>query len=88
MQFTALRVFLLVSAAALAGMVMGGLFGYVAGTVTPEVFILQWKPKPNEPLATAVFLGAFGGVFCGGFLGVFSITASLVHHWLKLKACK
>lgn len=85
MQLTVARVFCIVTAAALGGMVLGGLFGYGAGLISPEVFIITFKPVPNDPLAMAVLLGAFGGVICGGLLGVFSILANLAWMWLKLK---
>lgn len=85
MQLTVSRVFCIVTAAALGGMVMGGLFGYGAGLISPEVFIMTFKTVPNDPLPTAVLLGAFGGVMCGGLLGVFSIVANLAWMWLKLK---
>ena len=88
MKISVAGTFLVVSASALAGMLLGGLFGYAAGHLAPEVFIFEWKSKPNEPVGTAVLLGAFGGVMCGGFLGVFAIVASLVWLWLQLNNLK
>lgn len=82
-DFSVARTFGIVTASALGGMVLGGLFGYAAGHVAPDLFktLIPWKPI--EPIGSATFLGAFGGVLCGGALGGFAIMAQLAWHWLN-----
>ncbi len=78
---TWMRTFLIVSGCALAGMVMGGLFGYVSGNIAPQFFarVVPWVDA--EPVGMATFLGATIGVLLGGGLGVFSVV---VHFLLQL----
>ena len=82
MNFSIGRTFLIVTASALAGMVLGGLFGYASGRVAPDLFMTLIPWKPIEPVGSATFLGAFGGVLCGGALGAFAILAQLAWVWL------
>jgi hypothetical protein len=72
-------VFLAVTAAAMAGMVLGGLFGLAAGALAPDFFAhtLMWTLL--EPLPTATVLGAIAGVLLGGGLGVFAIAIQALH---------
>lgn len=72
-----LTTFVRVSLGALAGMTMGGLFGWAAGTLVPSFFrhLIPWNDV--EPVGFAVVLGATGGVFLGGGLGVFAVLVVL-----------
>lgn len=75
---TWLTTFVRVSAGALAGMAMGGTFGWAAGTLAPTFFrhFIPWNDV--EPVGFAMVLGGFGGVFLGGGLGVFSVLVALL----------
>ena len=75
--------FLAVTGCALAGMLMGGLFGYGAGRITPDFFrhIIPWQDV--EPVGIATFLGATAGVLLGGGLGCFAILIQFVLEWRK-----
>lgn len=77
-SLTVTRVFTLVSAGALIGMLLGGTFGYVAGRIAPDLFkhLLVWGEL--EPVGTATVFGATGGVVCGGCLMAFGILAQLL----------
>jgi hypothetical protein len=74
---TAGRIFVLVTAGALAGLAMGAVFGFAAGKLTPSFFahFIPWNDV--EPVGFAVMLGAFGGVFLGGGLAIFSLVLHL-----------
>ena len=74
-------VFLVVTGCALAGMVMGGLFGCASGKVTPDFFkhFMPWQDV--EPVGIATFFGATVGVILGGGLGCFAITIQGVLKW-------
>jgi len=76
-------IFIRVAIGALVGMVMGGLFGFGAGTITPELFrrIIPWQDI--EPVGAAVFFGATVGVVLGGGLGCFAIILQLFTHRAK-----
>lgn len=67
------RVFLLVTGGALAGMVMGGLFGFTAGSIAPAFFthLIPWSDV--EPRGIATVLGAIAGVLLGGGLASFGL---------------
>ena len=77
------NIFIAVTAAALVGMVMGGLFGLIAGSITPEFFrhIVPWHDV--EPAGFAVFCGATAGVILGGGLGCFGIVLQAIGEWRK-----
>jgi hypothetical protein len=70
---TTKHVFITVTAAALIGMVLGGLFGLAAGKLAPEFFkhFIPWHDV--EPVGFAVFGGATVGVILGGGLGCFGV---------------
>jgi hypothetical protein len=72
------RTFITVTAAALAGLVMGGLFGFGAGKITPDFFrhIIPWQDV--EPVGFATFAGATVGVVLGGGLGCFGIILQFI----------
>lgn len=80
------RVFLAVTGCALAGMVIGGLFGFGAGKITPDFFkhIIPWQDV--EPVGVATFFGAAAGVMLGGGLGCFGILMQGVLAWTKRKS--
>lgn len=77
------RIFCLVTIGALCGLAMGALFGLCAGKLTPAFFahFIPWNDV--EPVGFAVVLGAFGGLFLGGCLAVFSL---LLHLLLRVSA--
>ena len=68
------KVFLIVTAGAIAGMSMGGAFGFAAGTMAPGFFrnIIPWTDA--EPRGVATLFGATAGVLLGGALAVFAIA--------------
>jgi hypothetical protein len=77
------QIFLVVTGCALAGMVMGGLFGLAGGKMAPEFFrhIIIWQDV--EPVGFAAFCGATVGILLGGGLGCFGIIIQLVTQWRK-----
>jgi len=79
-------VFVSVSACALGGMLMGGLFGYAAGMMTPDFFrhIIPWRDV--QPVGFAAFCGATAGVLLGGGLGCFGIIIQTAMQWRKTGA--
>lgn len=72
------KTFITVTLAALAGMLMGGLFGVAAGMLTPDFFrhIIPWQDV--EPIGFATFWGAVVGVLLGGGLGCFGVLVQLI----------
>lgn len=77
------KIFIAVSCGAIAGMVMGGAFGFGAGKVTPDFFksIIPWKDI--EPVGAATFFGATTGVLLGGGLAAFGILVQTLLAWMK-----
>lgn len=77
------RVFLVVTGCALAGMVMGGVFGFASGKIAPEFFrrIIPWQEV--EPIGVATFFGATAGVLLGGGLGCFAVVVQGILEWRK-----
>ena len=75
------RIFTVVTIAALVGMVMGGLFGLVAGRLAPDFFrhLIPWQDV--EPVGFAVLLGAAAGVLLGGALGCFGVMVQTLLQW-------
>jgi hypothetical protein len=71
------RVFTIVSAGALAGMVMGGLFGFAAGSLAPSFFghLIPWTDV--EPRGFATVGAAVVGVLLGGGLAIFALLTQL-----------
>jgi len=78
------HVIALVVGSALGGMILGGMFGYVAGGVSPDLIlsILDNVNEEVDPVRLAAVGGAAGGVFLGGGLGVFAILVQLIQQWL------
>lgn len=77
------HVFLVVTGCALAGMLMGGLFGFSAGKTTPDFFkhLVPWHDV--EPVGLATFFGATCGILLGGGLGCFGIIVQGVLQWRR-----
>jgi hypothetical protein len=73
-----IRVVGTVTVVAILGMLLGGAFGWAAGTVAPSFFtsVMPWKDV--EPVGFATVLGAFGGILCGGALGAFALILQAV----------
>ena len=80
---TLLKTFIAVTLAALAGLAMGGLFGFAAGRITPDFFrhIVPWQDV--EPVGFATFCGATTGVLLGGGLGCFGAILQFILEWRK-----
>ncbi|MDB6120290.1 MAG: hypothetical protein JWO08_4071 [Verrucomicrobiaceae bacterium] len=76
------KTFIAVTIAALAGLAMGGLFGYAAGRMTPDFFrhVIPWQDV--EPIGFATVSSAMVGVLLGGGLGCFGV---LIQFILKLR---
>lgn len=83
MKINIVSTFLIVTTSALAGMLMGGLFGYAAGRIAPDFFELLLIKQTEDTLGTAIFLGSLGGLLCGGGLGVFAIVTQIAWTWLQ-----
>jgi hypothetical protein len=77
------RIFSLVTSGALGGLAMGAVFGFCAGKLAPSFFqhFIPWSDV--EPVGFACVMGAFGGLFLGGGLAIFSL---LLHLALKIVA--
>jgi hypothetical protein len=77
------KTFTTVTASALAGLVLGGLFGFGAGKITPDFFrhIMIWQDV--EPVGFAAFCGATVGVLLGGGLGCFGVVIQLISEGRK-----
>lgn len=77
------KVFIIVTVAALAGLLMGGLFGFAAGKMTPDFFrhIIPWQDV--EPVGFATFGGATAGVLLGGGLGCFGVLIQFVSEFRR-----
>jgi hypothetical protein len=75
--------FLAVTGCALVGMLMGGLFGFGGGMMTPDFFrhLIPWRDV--EPVGFATFLGATAGVLLGGGLGCFAVLVQFALQWRK-----
>ena len=78
-----------VCAVAALGMVLGAVFGYLAGSASPSLFkhILAY-PGNNievEPRGVATFLGATAGTVLGGALGAFSLAVHVASKWIAVR---
>ena len=75
---TVKKTFITVTAAALVGLVMGGVFGFAVGKITPDFFrhIIPWQDV--EPVGFATFGGATTGVLLGGGLGCFAVIIQFI----------
>ncbi len=72
------KIFFNVSCGALIGMVMGGLFGFGAGTMTPKFFMHLIPWNDIEPVGIATVLGGIAGVLLGGGLAVFGVVIQIL----------
>jgi len=72
------KTFVAVTVAALAGMAMGGVFGFVSGKLAPDFFrhIIPWQEI--EPVGFATFGGATVGIVLGGGLGCFAVIIQFI----------
>ena len=77
------KTFITITVAALAGLVMGGIFGFASGKLAPEFFrhIIFWVDA--EPVGFATFGGATVGVLLGGGMGCFAIILQFIAEWRK-----
>jgi hypothetical protein len=77
------KTFITVTAAALGGMFLGGLFGFAAGKIAPDFFrhVIPWQDV--EPVGFATFCGATVGVLLGGGLGCFGVILQFIIEWRK-----
>jgi hypothetical protein len=77
------RVFLVVTGCALAGMCLGGLFGFAAGNIAGSFFrhIIPWQDV--EPVGVATLFGATAGIMLGGGLGCFGLVIQIIMDWRK-----
>jgi len=75
--------FFIVTVGALAGMVMGGIFGLAAGLIAPALFAHMMPWTNVEPVGAAAVFGAVAGIILGGGLAVFAIVVQIIHAWLR-----
>ena len=77
------QTFVSVTLAALTGMVLGGVFGFAAGKLTPDFFqhVIPWQDV--EPVGFATFCGATIGVLLGGGLGCFGVLLQFILEWRR-----
>ncbi|MFZ4767987.1 MAG: hypothetical protein ACOYMN_23815 [Roseimicrobium sp.] len=77
------KTFAAVASGSVAGMAMGGAFGWGAGRLTPDFFqhLIPWQDV--EPVGFATFLGATVGVVLGGGLACFAVLLQAVFSWRK-----
>jgi NhaP-type Na+/H+ or K+/H+ antiporter len=71
------------------GLLLGAVFGYVAGRIAPSFFqhmmAMPDNPIDVEPRGTATLLGATGGVILGGMLGGFSVLMNVASQWIAMR---
>ena len=77
------RTFTTVTVAALVGLILGGMFGFAAGKMTPDFFrhLIPWQDV--EPVGFATFGGATAGVLLGGGLGCFAVLLQFILEWRR-----
>jgi hypothetical protein len=87
--YPVLRVFLAVTAGAMFGLVLGGLFGRWAGGIAPHFFTEAITTKnaatPIDPVGMGTVLGATAGVLCGGGLAAFAYVVHITLEWIAAK---
>jgi hypothetical protein len=76
------QIFIAVTLSSLFGMLLGGLFGFGAGKLTPDFFLRLIPWRDVEPVGLATFFGATAGVLLGGALGCFGV---LVQSYIQLR---
>ena len=77
------KTFTTVTVAALVGLILGGMFGFAAGKMTPDFFrhLIPWQDV--EPVGFATFGGATAGVLLGGGLGCFAVLLQFILEWRR-----
>ena len=77
------HVFVVVAGCALLGMILGGVFGFASGKLTPDFFrhLIPWQDV--EPVGVATFFGATAGILLGGGLGAFAVIVHVILQWRK-----
>ena len=87
--YPVLRVFLAVTAGAMFGLVLGGLFGRWAGGIAPHFFteaVTAKNPEtPIDPEAMGTVLGPTAGEICGGGLAAFAYVVHVSLEWIAAK---
>ena len=75
--------FVVITGCALVGMLLGALFGFTSGKLTPDFFrhIIPWRDV--EPVGVATFFGATAGVLLGGALGCLAIVIQFLLQWKR-----
>jgi hypothetical protein len=64
--------------AAFLGMILCGLFGFVAAFLAPELFEGPHGDADTQPYFRVLVLGAFLGMWLGGALGVLGVIVEAV----------
>jgi len=74
-----ITVFVIVAVAAVVGMALGGIVGYLAGRASPDLWrhMLAWTVL-ERPVETAILVCAGVGAAFGAGLGVFAVIVQLV----------
>jgi hypothetical protein len=77
------KTFTTVTVVALVGLILGGMFGFAAGKMTPDFFrhLIPWQDV--EPVGFAIFGGATAGVLLGGGLGCFAVLLQFILEWRR-----
>ena len=75
------EIFLIVTLGAMAGMLMGGMFGICVGILAPGI-TKSLSLGESSPVNIAMIFGSITGIKLGGALACFSIIVSLVSDWI------
>jgi len=85
MAMSWIRILLIVIACAMVGMLLGGAFGFAAGSFAPELFENMGNRLLMDGGAAkrGMVIGASGGVFLGGGLGCFVLALQAVFEAIR-----